>query len=303
MARTRAGSAKGVLQPPRPHGLLVNIRSLMPNLPPAERRVAAAAVDDPAGVSQMTISTLATHCTTSETTVIRFCRSIGLKGYPELRVALAAAGGRADSARRPALGRDIGPKDDTERIVAKICYADAKAIEETAEQLDLDVLEAVASAIVRCRRIDVYGVGASGLVALDLQQKLYRIGYAAFAWADPNMAVTSGALLGRRDVAIGISHTGASIDTVAALDQATRSGAMTVALTNFPRSPIAGIAAHVLTTAARETTFRSGAMASRVAQLSVVDCLFAVVARRHYTATVRALNRTHDAVASRHLGL
>ncbi len=247
----------------------------------------------------MTISELAAMCDTSETTVIRFCRTLGLRGYPELRVNLAAAGGHNDADREQTLGGDIGPNEDIAGIVAKLCFADAKAIEETAEQLDLEVLAEVASRIVDSRRVDIYGVGASGLVALDLQQKLYRIGYLAFAWADPNMAVTSGALLDRRDVALGISHTGSSIDTVTALEQAGGSGAVTVAITNYPRSRLASVADYVLTTAARETTFRSGAMASRVAQLSVVDCLFAVVAQRHYHATQEALNKTRDAASAR----
>jgi len=97
-------------------------------------------------------------------------------------------------------------------------------------------------------------------------------------------------------VAIGISHTGTTADTVASLTQARSRGATTVAITNFPRSSIARAADHVLTTAARETTFRSGAMASRIAALTVVDCLFVAVAQRNYKQTLGALERTYAAV-------
>ncbi len=58
-------------------------------------------------------------------------------------------------------------------------------------------------ALVAARRVDVYGVGASGFVALDFQQKLHRIGRVAFAWPDPHMALTSAALLDPGDVAVG----------------------------------------------------------------------------------------------------
>ena len=71
---------------------------------------------------------------------------------------------------------------------------------------------------------------------------------------------------------------------------------MTVAITNFPGSPVARAADFVLTTAARETTFRSGAMASRIAALTVVDCLFVGVAQRNFSRTTRALERTRSAV-------
>ena len=45
----------------------------------------------------------------------------------------------------------------------------------------------------------------------------------------------------------------------------------------------------MLTTAARETTYRSGAMASRLAQLTVVDCLFVGVAARNRARARKAL--------------
>src|SRR5206468_1482606 len=109
-------------------------------------------------------------------------------------------------------------------------------------------------------------------------------------------ALTSAALLGEGDVAIAISHTGATVDTIEPLAEARRHGALTVALTNFPRSPIVAAADLVLTTAARETTFRSGAMSSRIAQLMVVDCLFVGVAQRSYAQTREALERTYEAV-------
>lgn len=281
-----------------PQTLLAHVRAIMPNLAPAERRVAAAVVQDPAVTAAMTISELAAACSTSATTVIRFCHALGFAGYPELRLALAAAhAASADDERE--VGSDIGPRDSLSDIIKKISYADARAVEETGAQLSPEPLSAVVDIVVKARRIDVYGVGASAFVGLDLQQKLHRIGYTVYAWPDPHSAVTSAALLGPGDVAIGISHTGTTEDTIASLAEARKQRATTVAITNFPGSPIAMIADHVLTTAARETTFRSGAMASRIAALTVVDCLFVAVAQRNYRQTMRALERTYAAVQAR----
>lgn len=282
----------------------VRLRALMPVLAPAEQRVAQRVLDDPESVAASTISELAQACQTSETTVIRFCRAVGFTGYPALRLALATELGRAagGSSAGRTLSGDIDSGDDLKQVVEKIAFADARAVEETAEQLDVDVLSAVVEALVAARRIDVYGVGASAFVALDFQQKLHRIGQVAFAWADPHIALTSAALLTENDVAVGISHTGATQDTVDSLTQARERGAVTVALTNFPRSPLADVGDHVLTTAARETTFRSGATASRLAQLTVVDCIFVGVAQRTYDQTQAALEATHEAVQGRRVG-
>jgi len=282
----------------------VHVRALMPTLAPAEQRVARRVLDDPAAVAASTISALAADCDTSETTVVRFCRALGISGYPALRMALATELGRAErDGRVDSVSGDIGPGDDLDEVVQKIAFADARAVEETAQQLDVDALHRVIEAIVEARRVDIYGVAASAIVGLDLQQKLHRIGLTAFAWSDPHVALTSAALLGPEDVAIGISHTGATEDTVDAVEQARARGATTVAVTNFPRSALASIADEVLTTAARETTFRSGATASRLAQLTVIDCVFVGVAQRTFDSTQRALGLTHEAVQGRRVQL
>ncbi|MFI7541848.1 MurR/RpiR family transcriptional regulator [Actinoplanes sp. NPDC049599] len=279
----------------------VRARGLLPSLSPAERRVAQVIIDHAATASGLTISDLAEQARSSETTVIRFCRAMGFTGYSQLRLTLAGEAGRAYEATAAdgQVGSDIGETDELAQVVRKIAFADARAVEETAAQIDITVLGQVVDLVAGARRVCIYGVGASAFVAADFQQKLHRIGLVAYAWSDLHMALTSAALLDGRDVAFGISHTGTTLDTIEAFAEAGRRGARTVALTNFPRSPITEHADLVLTTAARETTFRSGAMASRLAQLTVIDCVFVGVAQRTYRETRKALDVTYEAIRSR----
>lgn len=280
---------------------MVRIRSLLPGLAKAEQRVAQVVLDDASAVARRSITEVAQAAHTSETTVTRFCKAIGVGGYPQLRIALAADAARSAAMSNRDLGGEITPDDDLAAVVGKVSYADARAVEETAGQVSIPALQQVVDAVAGAGRVDVYGVGASAFVAADLQQKLHRIGRISFAWSDTHIMLTSAAVLGSADVAIGVSHTGATADTVEALRVAREHGATTVALTNFPRSPITEVADHVLTTAARETTFRSGATASRIAQLTLIDCLFIGVAQRHMDASVDALDATRDAVGSHRL--
>ena len=269
----------------------------MPNLAPVERRVAEAVLDDPQGVAWRNISELASSCGTSATSVVRFCRAIGLRGYPELRLALAGAAAHDDSSAMAA--GDIDPDDDAATITKKIAYADAKAVTDTASHLDIETLKQAVRELAKAKRIDIYGVGASGFVALDLQMKLQRIGKPAWAWTDPHMAISTAALREKGDVAIGLSHTGTTVDTIDVLREARDHGATTIAVTNFPWSPITEVADFVLLTAARETAFRSGAMTSRIAQLTVVDCLFITLAQQDLPATRDALERTFAAAQAK----
>lgn len=279
---------------PTDRTVLATLRGLLPNLSPSEARVAQEAIENPAATAAATIGELARRCETSETTVIRLCRSIGFSGYPEFRLSLAGAA--AASADEEYLSGDILPDDSTQQVVRKVTGADSQAITETAKHVSLDALEQVVLAIGSASRIDLFGAGASAFVAADFQYKLHRIGLISHCFADPHSAISSAALLGSGDVAIGLSHTGSTKDTLRYLDQARDSGATTVAITNHPRAPIARRADITVTTAARETTFRSGAMASRIAQLTLVDVLFVLVAQQRVESAKDALQRTFEAV-------
>ncbi len=291
----------GVL-PPKEGGAtpstVLKIRSLLPSLAPAEQRVAQRIIDDPEGVANSSITQLARDCDTSEATVIRFCRTIDFAGYRELRLRLASEAGQARGARGSVqeLTGDINPDDTLVTVVQKIAYADARAVEDTGSQLDIETLQRVIELLDGARRIDIYGVGASAFVASDFQQKLHRIGMISHAWTDAHAMLTSAAVLRPGDVAVGISHSGSTSDTVGALAEARRKGASTIAITNFPRSPISEVSDHILTTAARETTFRSGVTASRLAQLTVIDCVFVGLAQLRYADTREALEATYEAV-------
>ncbi|MEV4898602.1 SIS domain-containing protein [Nonomuraea sp. NPDC055795] len=164
-------------------------------------------------------------------------------------------------------------------------------------QLTSERLGLVVDAIVGARRVDAYGVGASGLVAMDMAQKLLRIGMSSHAFQDAHLALTSAVLLKPGDVAIGISTSGETPDVLEPLGRAGEAGATTVAITNNPRSSIAELAEHVLISAGRETEFRPAAMASRISQLVMVDCVFVGVAQRTFDSSQEALQSTRQAVA------
>ena len=150
------------------------IRSRASELTEAESRICKLILRDPAAVSRMTISELGASAQTSESTVVRMARSLGFSGYSELRLALAVAG--AAPGAPATLTGDITRDDDLDVAVAKLAAAEEKALRATVNQLDIGALRQVVSAIVSARRLDIYAVGISGLVATDLWHKLIRIG-------------------------------------------------------------------------------------------------------------------------------
>lgn len=285
-------------QPPDGTALVGRIYAALPELRPAERRVGEAVVADPVLVARESITALAERCQTSAPTVVRFAKRVGFSGYPQLRLALAKAAGIEEgrTARSPVSGT-LDEADSLKQVVAKIGYADARAVEDTVAMLEVSELERAVEALVAARRIDILGVGASSVTATDLYQKLSRLGLDAVVHADRHAAMTALSLRGKGDVVIAVSHSGSTIDVITPLQHAAGSGVTTIALTNHPGSPLAKAAAITLLTTTRETTFRSGAMASRIAQLTLVDCMFVGVAMRDFAATQQALDASFRAVA------
>ncbi|MGP4100908.1 MurR/RpiR family transcriptional regulator [Nonomuraea sp. KM90] len=281
--------------------LLIRIRAAMPALRPSERRIAEVFTGDPAAVANLSIAELAARCETSTTSVVRFYRRMGYAHYMDFRIDLTRAVAREEHARSslPEVSGDIDRNDSLEGIVSKVAMNETLSIADTARSLDMEALGEAVLLLLAARRIDTFGVGASALVGLDLQQKLSRIGRTAINWHDSHSAWTSAATLKYGCVAVAVSHTGATVDTVEFLSIARKSGAATVAITNFSDSPLARTADVTLTTAARETKFRSGALGSRIAQLMVVDCLFTAVAQASYDESMEALRNTYAVVHDR----
>lgn len=288
---------------PASRAVLAEVRSHLPELRPAEHRIARTLLADPESFATRSIAEIAELAETSTTTVVRFTRRIGYERFKDfrhdlteqnLRERLALAEGNAPVS-------DISPTDGMEDIVAKIAANESLSIADTAASIDVGALEQAVEALTHADRMDLYGVGASAVVALDLQRKLSRIGRIALEWPESHAAWTAATLLNPGSVALAISHSGATTETIKFLRLAQESGATTIAITNHQQSELARGADIVLRTTARETALRSGALGSRIAQLMIVDCLFIGVAQANYEASVAALRRTYAAVSQHNL--
>src|SRR3954454_21687805 len=133
---------------------LVRIRSLLPGLARAEQRVAKVVLDNPGSVARRSITEVADAAGTSETTVTRFRKAIGVGGYPELRIALAADTARTEGRAERGLGGESGPDDELARVVSEVTFADARAVEEPADQLDAPTLQQVVGVVAAAGRVD-----------------------------------------------------------------------------------------------------------------------------------------------------
>jgi DNA-binding MurR/RpiR family transcriptional regulator len=234
----------------------------------------------------------------STASVVRFCNDIEFSSFTAFRLAVSVASEQRRVARETfSIDKDeIDPNDSMQEVVAKTVFHEVEAIQQTGSNLDLKTLEDVVNLITNAKRIELFGLGSSSLATQDLRQKLHRIGLFAFDSPDNHQAITSSALMNPGDVGIVFSHSGVTPETLEVLKIMNRSGAKTVAVTNFPESAISKNADFRLTTVAKETRYRSGAMSSRIAQLALVDFLFIRIMQLRLESAELLLQRTYEAV-------
>jgi DNA-binding MurR/RpiR family transcriptional regulator len=270
-------------------------------MPATMGKIAAVLIDDPKAPLNLSITELAERAGTSAASVTRFCRMIGYSGYSPLRVSIAEDVGRggAQAAWIADIGRSFGPHDPPDEIRRALLNTHVLSLQTTAGLLDLPTAIRVAEAIVRSRQVDVYGVGGSALTALETEARLYRIGINVHTWAEVHNGLTSAAILDHKCVAIGISNTGRTDETIQMLTVAKASGAHTVAITGNPDSPLARIADDVLIAASPDGYLQPADLSARHCQLFVVDLLYLLVAQSNFDRTTRLLAASGAAVAPR----
>lgn len=278
-------------------GILVAIKEALETLKPAERRVAELVLRQPDVVVSYTIRRLAEEGDTSIATVARLCKELNLHGYQDLKLRIAE-----DIGRQVVPGdayQEIHTDGDMQTLIQSVSLNNIQSIHDTMQVLDPVEVEKAIDALANAHRVDVYGVGASALIARDLSQKFLRIGKFCLTFDDTHMQTTAAVSLTENDVVVGVSYSGETREIVHVLSLAKETGATVISITKFGTNSVAELADIKLYTSSLEKSIRSGAMASRIAQLNVVDILFIGVASRHSEMAHAHLERTRDAIEQR----
>ena len=281
-------------------GCCLRLKELMNTLTPKEQQVAAFIIDFPDEVINMSIEELAAACGTSTSSVVRLCKSADYSGYKDLCRALSTdiAMNQLDTVPY----NDVRPGDSIESIIHRACMSNIKSIENTKTLLNIDDLSHAVEAIVSAGRVDFYGVGTSGIVALDAQNKFMRINKITMSSPDPHSQILSAASLKKGDVAVLISYTGDTKDILETADVVKQTEATMVSITRYSKNPLSERADIRLYSSSSEPLIRSGAMGSRIGQLTVVDILYTSVVSHEYNSVKRYLDKTRLISTRKHIG-
>jgi len=270
----------------------LRIQSVYDILGAAEKRIADQLKEDPREIVHQSITELAERSSVSEATVVRFAKKLGFKGYQDLKITFAQD--MISPLQR--IHEEVKENDKIPEVLNKIFQSIIQTLHHTRDVLDLSQLEKAAEAILQARKIVVFGLGNSAPVAMDAQHKFLRAGVECSAYCDNHMQVIVASHLSPEDVAIGISHSGSSKDIVEAMQIAKDCGATTICISNYGKSPILKYSDIHLFTASQETRYRILALASRLAQLGIIDTLYVYVALRKKENGYDAIKRIEQAL-------
>jgi len=280
--------------------ILLKIRGMKDSLTPVEKKIADYILENTSEIPRLSIKTIAARTKTSDASVLRLCKALGYSGYRDFIVSISASLGSRDEVHTEQY-TDIQPGDDIETIISNISLNNRRSIEDTMSIINKEEIRRAVDYLRKSQRIDFYGIGASGLVCMDAQQKFMRINKRCYAFTDGHSQLTAATLLGKGDVAVMVSNSGSTVEILDALEVAKSNGVTVIAITRYNRSPLAEKADVVLFISTPEITIRSGAMGSRIAMLNIIDILFAGVASAEYKNVKKYLKKTHDILLGKHL--
>lgn len=260
---------------------LTRIRSSYPALAASEARVAEWVMQQPEKIVHLSMAQVAQACGVSDTTVLRFCRNAGFQGYTDLKLSIA----RDITSPTQIIHDDIVAGDSPGTIARKVFLSNIQALYDTLEVLDESALTRAIDLLSSARRILIVGVGTSAPIVQSTYNMFMRLGLNCKAQTDSYLQLMEVALLGPGDLVVGISQSGTSFDPVLTLKQAKANGAATICITGNAQSPITRHADVTLLSIAREA--RIEAIASRLAQISIADALYVIVALNNVDSAVQ----------------
>jgi len=182
--------------------MLSQIARAAPDLSRAEKRVASWVLDHPKQATSATLAHIANECGTSEPTVLRFCRRMGMKGFRELGVRVA----ESLSVPGSYVHRDVNPDDSISDAAIKVMDASIQSLAEMRAQLSSMPIDAAATAMAAARQIAFAGLGASGHVARDACHKFFRLGIPCSSLLDTPMILQFAAIAEPDDVLVLRRH-------------------------------------------------------------------------------------------------
>ena len=256
--------------------ILSEIENTIPRLRNSEKKVAMYMLEQKWGIEKMSLEDVARGAEVSQPTVMRMVKAVGYESFKEIKRAFLEERLKQDNHAKTIsrlFDMKIERNDQIEDIPTKVIRNVIHLMEDSLKIISAKELKRTIESIKSAERIVIFSVENSNSIANDLVTKLLYLGIPCIFYEDYYLQSVSAGHLKKGDVAIGISYTGSSKNTVNMLRIAKKAGAKTIAITNFPNTPLVKHADIVITTSSQQHLF-GDTIFSRTIHLAVVDMIY-----------------------------
>lgn len=259
-----------------------------------EKKVADYVLENMKNVIYMSITDLAEACNVGESSVFRFCKTLKLRGYQEFKIALAHNTSLENE--MPQLSSKVTMQDTIDELSSKMLTATVNALTETHNLINTNDVSKAVDMIIKGDRIHFFGVGSSLITALEAKNKFMRITNKTECTIDSHLQIMSASLMTEEEVAVLISYSGSTKDTIEVAKVAKDRGAKIIAITRFAKSPLTNYADITLLCGANEGPLQGGSLTAKISQLYLLDLLYAEYFKRTNKESRINKERTANAV-------
>ncbi|QAV23450.1 MurR/RpiR family transcriptional regulator [Proteus hauseri] len=238
-----------------------------------EQRIAHYLLENSENIASMNAAELALKAGVSSASVIRFSRQMGYSGYPEFKVDYLSEE-KQQKNNGDVLYGNLAKTDTTEQIIVKTGHLFTSAIQDSLALLDANTIDVLAQNMVSAKRIVLFGIGASSVVASDIFHKLIRVNKNALFSPDLHAQLAYSANLSSDDLAIAVTARGNTVDINRMLKSAKKDKCLTMALTRFGQDEATRLADYTLPYFYDEQHSQLGVITPQVLQMVAFDVLF-----------------------------
>lgn len=252
----------------------LQIKSMYKHFSPKEQAIADYILKNPNKVSHSSISDLSAELGIADSTFFQFTKSLGFNGFKDFKMALL----KQENDLTAVTIHENVQKDDSELTMAqKVFDSNMTTLTDTKKLLKEEDLKKAVKMISESRRLYFFGVGGSEIVATDAYHKFLRSPISVGHSTDYHIQLMEASLLTDEDCALFISHSGKSKETIHMAEAVKKAGTKVIIITSQANSPLAKLGDVVFISISEEIEFRSEALASRIAQLSIIDSLYVIL--------------------------
>lgn len=209
--------------------ILKKIEQSYNTLATKERDIAMYIINNPKVVQSITITQLAENTNTSIGSITRFCKRMECKNFSDFKLQMAIINANSSNKKN---------SDNNDNTLNEVNMFYREVINKNIESLDEKIILDISEKITTAKRVYIFGLGSSGLTAIELANRLLRMGIVVFTCTDSDSMTIASSLMDSKDLVIAISNSGNSRDIIHAVQSSKHNKATIVSFTSFSDSPL-----------------------------------------------------------------